>query len=73
MVTELRDSINIVKRDVASVAASSLNQGGGGGGCPQVACVGTGTFISFTCVQLVLILGYMVYRNSKADAAKKFY
>ncbi|OQR72209.1 protein ERGIC-53 isoform 2 [Tropilaelaps mercedesae] len=74
LITEMRDSLNVVKRDVASVSAATLNNRAQPlVGCPQPSCVGTATFIAFTCVQLILVLGYMVYRNSKADAAKKFY
>ncbi|XP_067003335.1 protein ERGIC-53 [Anabrus simplex] len=71
-VNEMRDAVNTMKRDVA--AASQRSSGGGGGGCPpQQPCLTTTIFLVFVVIQLIILLGYSLYRDSKEAQAKKFY
>ena len=71
---EIRDSINHVKRDMA-------NQYAGGRGakaapqvsCPEVSCSSTMVLVGALAVQLVLLMAYLMYRDSKEAQAKKFY
>ena len=63
LISEMRDGLNTVKRDVA---AASQRLGGGGGapvGCPPpTACLSTTIFLVFAVLQLVVILGYSLWR-----------
>ncbi|XP_064084264.1 protein ERGIC-53-like isoform X2 [Macrobrachium nipponense] len=71
---EMKEGLNIVKRDVSS-ANQRLNAVpvGGGQGCPAVSCVSTGIFITCMVIQVVLLIGYIIYRDNKEAQAKKFY
>ena len=63
LVSEMRDGLNTVKRDVA--AASQRLSGGAlpAGGCPpQTNCLSTTIFLVFAVVQLIVILGYSLWR-----------
>ncbi|KAK3881133.1 hypothetical protein Pcinc_014422 [Petrolisthes cinctipes] len=58
---EMKEGLNIVKRDL-SMASQKLNSGGtGGGACPSVSCVSTTVFIAFMFIQLALLIGYLMY------------
>jgi mannose-binding lectin 1 len=64
VISEMRDGLNTVKRDVAA-ASQRLSSGGGGGvgGCPpQTACLSTTIFLLFAALQLAVILGYSLWR-----------
>ncbi|KAJ4443884.1 hypothetical protein ANN_05671 [Periplaneta americana] len=65
LISEMRDGLNTVKRDVAA-ASQRLSAGGAGtaaGGCPpQTACLSTTVFLVFAVVQLIVILGYSLWR-----------
>merc|ERR1712038_753082 len=73
---ELRDNLNHVRREMQSATAKlgqtvkcpDLGSGGGGGGC-----VSTTVFVVLMLVQAVLIISYLIYRDSKETQAKKFY
>lgn len=73
---EVRDSLNHVRREMQSATAKlgqpvkcpDLGSGGGGGGC-----VSTTVFVVLMLVQAVLIISYLIYRDSKETQAKKFY
>ncbi|XP_050723841.1 protein ERGIC-53-like isoform X1 [Eriocheir sinensis] len=70
---EMKEGLNIVKRDLGT-ANQRLSGGlGGGAGCPSVSCVSTTIFITFMVLQIVLLIGYIMYRDSKEAQAKKFY
>ncbi|XP_068226768.1 protein ERGIC-53 [Palaemon carinicauda] len=71
---EMKEGLNIVKRDLTT-ANQRLTAGpvGGGQGCPTVSCVSTGIFITCMVIQVVLLIGYIIYRDSKEAQAKKFY
>ena len=79
LITEIRDSINRVKMDIQTGGGYG---GGGRGGqhqqqqqvqCPQVNCVNTMVLVGCLAVQLVLIMAYLMYKDSKEQQAKKFY
>ncbi|GBN75485.1 Protein ERGIC-53 [Araneus ventricosus] len=68
---EVKESLNIVKRDIAAVAAKSQ-----GGPCPvvqPVSCLTPAYFFIFMGLQLIVIIGYITYQSSKESQAKKFY
>ncbi|GIY01519.1 protein ERGIC-53 [Caerostris extrusa] len=68
---DVKESLNIVKRDLAAVAAK--NQGGP---CPvvqPVSCLTTTYFFIFMSIQIVVIIGYITYQSNKESQAKKFY
>jgi mannose-binding lectin 1 len=61
LISEMRDGLNTVKRDVA--AASQRLGGGALGGCPpSTTCVSTTVFLLFAALQLAVIIGYSVWR-----------
>jgi mannose-binding lectin 1 len=63
VINEMRDGLNVVKRDVAAASQRLVSGSGTPAGCPQqVACVSTTVFLIFVVVQLVIILGYSVWR-----------
>jgi len=75
ILSEIRDSLNHVKRDMANQYA-----GGRAGGsaqaqvkCPEVACSSNMMLFAALAVQLVLLMAYLMYRDSKEQQAKKFY
>lgn len=68
---EMKEGLNIVKRDLGT--ANQRLTSGPAGGCPPVSCVSTGMFITFMVIQVVLLIGYIVYRDNKDAQAKKFY
>jgi len=62
LISEMRDGLNTVKRDVAA-ASQRLGGGGAPGGCPPpTACLSTTVFLVFAAVQLAVILGYSLWR-----------
>ncbi|KAF7268601.1 lectin, mannose binding protein ergic53 [Rhynchophorus ferrugineus] len=70
LINEMRDGLNHVKSNMAQMASQT---GQGGGSCPQVSCVTVTTVLVIVAVQLAIILGYNVYRDSKDNQSKKFY
>lgn len=71
LISEMRDGLNTVKRDVA---AASQRLGGAPGGCPPpTACLSTTVFLVFAALQLAVILGYSLWRDNREAQAKKFY
>jgi hypothetical protein len=78
LLLQLKEGIIGLKRDLgvvsqrvhaAPVAAGQI----GGGGCPTVSCVSTTVLLGMSFVQIGVILGYLIYKNSKEEKAKKFY
>uniref|UniRef100_V5GWJ2 Protein ERGIC-53 n=1 Tax=Anoplophora glabripennis TaxID=217634 RepID=V5GWJ2_ANOGL len=69
IISEMRDGLNHVKQNVAQVS-QKLGQGQN---CPNVSCVSVTTLLGIAAVQLLIILGYNIYRDSKDSHAKKFY
>lgn len=72
---EIRDSLNTVKRDMNNGYARMQQQAGGGSAakCPDVSCPSTMVLVALLGGQLVIILGYLMFRDSKDNQAKKFY
>ena len=73
IVTEIRDGLNRVKIDMQNGYGRQPSGQTGTVKCPEVACVHSLTLIAFLAVQLVLIMAYLMYRDSKEQQAKKFY
>ncbi|XP_023226933.1 protein ERGIC-53-like [Centruroides sculpturatus] len=70
LINEVKDGLNIVKRDVSSLHAKT------GGPCPampQVSCLTPTYFFIFMGLQLIIMIGYITYQNSRESQAKKFY
>ncbi|KAG5679093.1 hypothetical protein PVAND_008687 [Polypedilum vanderplanki] len=72
LVTEMRDGMNQVKMSVAGVQAR-VNQPQPLQSCPTSNCLGLTPFLIAIAVQLVIILGYNMYREAKGNQSKKFY
>ena len=75
VVNEIRDGVNRVKMDMQNGYArqSGGNQNQGQPVCPQVNCVNTMVLVGALAVQLVLIMAYLMFKDSKEQQAKKFY
>ncbi|XP_066255407.1 protein ERGIC-53 [Euwallacea similis] len=69
LVSEMRDGLNSVKVGMSQVANQLSQQGA----CPKVSCVSVTTVLIIVAVQLLIILGYNIYRDNKDSHAKKFY
>lgn len=65
VVNEMRDGLNHVKQSINSVA-QVLNRPGGAQAqvapCPTQSCVSVTTFLVIAVVQLVVTLGYQIYK-----------
>lgn len=72
LVSEMRDGLNTVKQGVQGVQAR-INQPQPLNGCPTVKCVGLTPFLIAISVQLLIILGYNIYKDAKGNQSKKFY
>lgn len=68
LISEMRDGLNQIKRDV-----SQNGKVNSPGGCPTTSCLTTTMFLIFLAVQMVILLGYNIYRDNKEAQAKKFY
>jgi len=74
VISEIRDSINKVKMDIQTGPGyGRQGQPQGQVQCPQVSCVNTMVLVGCLAVQLVLIMAYLMYKDSKEQQAKKFY
>ncbi|KAL1501520.1 hypothetical protein ABEB36_006826 [Hypothenemus hampei] len=69
LVSEMRDGLNSLKVGMSQVAS----QVGQRGSCPTVSCVSVTSVLIIVAVQLLVILGYNIYRDNKESHAKKFY
>ncbi|KAJ8942634.1 hypothetical protein NQ318_013347 [Aromia moschata] len=69
LISEMRDGLNHVKQNMAQVT-QKLGQGQA---CPTGNCVSVTTVLVVAAVQLLIILGYNMYRDNKEHQAKKFY
>lgn len=66
----MRDGLNTLKRDVAQTNAKLGSQAGD---CPSGNCLTTTMFLVFLAIQMVVLLGYNIYKDNKEAQAKKFY
>ncbi|XP_034946790.1 protein ERGIC-53 [Chelonus insularis] len=73
LITEMREGLNHLKKDVSATNAKLTGFGGVPGACPTTSCLTTTIFLIFLVVQLIIILGYNLYRDNKEAQAKKFY
>lgn len=72
LVSEMRDGLNQVKRDVAQTYAK-LTGSGAPVACPTTSCLTTTMFLTFLAIQMVILLGYSIYKDNREAQAKKFY
>merc|ERR550519_2684942 len=72
VINEIRDSVNRVKMDMQNGYARQ-GQKQGQVTCPEVACVSTMMLVGALACQMVMIMAYLMYRDSKEQQAKKFY
>lgn len=72
LISEMRDGLNQVKRDVAQ-AYGKINSAGPTVACPTGNCLTTSMFIVFLIIQMIILIGYNLYRDNKEAQAKKFY
>ena len=74
VINEIRDSVNRVKMDMQNgYAKQGGQQQQSQVSCPEVACVSSMMLVGSLAVQLVMIMAYLMYRDSKEQQAKKFY
>jgi len=73
VINEIRDSVNRVKMDMQNGYARQGGQKAAQTTCPEVACVSTMMLVGALACQLVMIMAYLMYRDSKEQQAKKFY
>ncbi|GLV39697.1 ergic53 [Carabus blaptoides fortunei] len=67
LVSEMRDGMNHLKLSMAQKGGAPVQD------CPNVSCVSLTTLLVVIAGQLVLMLGYSLYRDNKEQQAKKFY
>lgn len=70
LASEMRDGLNNLKLGMQSVQ-SKVNQPQALGSCPS--CLGLTPFLIAIAAQLLIMLGYSIYRESKNNQSKKFY
>lgn len=69
LVREMRDSLHSLKREFSQTAQQITNSP-----CPQVTgCVSTTVLVALLVVQLLILISFMMYRDGKEKAAKKYY
>lgn len=73
LVSEMRDGLNTLKVSVQHVQMKVNSQPAGQNGCPNIKCVGLTPFLITIAVQLLIILGYQIYKDAKGNQSKKFY
>merc|ERR1712117_433355 len=66
---EIRDSINSVKREFSQTAQKIASSP-----CPtSTGCVSTTVLVALLGLQLFILISFMMYRDGKEKAAKKYY
>lgn len=55
LISEMRDGLNTLKKDIRQSNA-------GGADCPTVNCLTTTMFLLFIAIQMIILLGYSLYR-----------
>jgi len=69
MIREIRQTVDNAKREIIQTAQQIGNSP-----CPQTGgCVTTTTLVALLVVQLIILISYMMYRDGKEKAAKKYY
>lgn len=59
LISEMRDGLNTLKRDITQISTKVNN---GGTDCPTTSCLTTTMFLLFVAVQMIILLGYSMYR-----------
>ncbi|KAK0175762.1 hypothetical protein PV327_009488 [Microctonus hyperodae] len=72
LISEMRDTLNQVKRDIAQ-SYTKIGGDGQTGNCPTINCLNTTVFLMLLIVQMIIMIGYNIYRDNKGAQAKKFY
>lgn len=72
LVSEMRDGLNQVKLSLQHVQ-TRVNMPQAQTACPSSSCLGFTPFLIAITVQLIIILGYNIYREAKGNQSKKFY
>ena len=72
MVAEIRESLNHVKRDLTNGYARMQGMNTGAK-CPEVSCSSNMMLMLLLGGQLIVLISYMMYRDSKEAQSKKFY
>jgi len=74
VLAEIRDSINHVKKEVGGKAYGGRGQQAQAQvSCPEPNCSSSTVLVAALAVQLLLLMAYLMYRDSKEAQAKKFY
>jgi mannose-binding lectin 1 len=73
IINEMRDGINSLKHLLGQMGVGSGQAQGQVTACPQQKCLGLTPFLIAIIVQLVITLGYNIYRDNREAQAKKFY
>uniref|UniRef100_S4RV84 L-type lectin-like domain-containing protein n=1 Tax=Petromyzon marinus TaxID=7757 RepID=S4RV84_PETMA len=75
--THIRDTLELVKRDVGSLAQRPVRSQEQPMRCPEVppppSCLPPAIFLLFLALQTIVILGFLAYKNHRDAAAKKFF
>ncbi|CAO1314733.1 unnamed protein product [Diamesa tonsa] len=69
LISEMRDGLNYVKQGVQSVQAK-VNQPMPLNACPSTKCLGLTPFLIAITLQLLIILGYNIYKDNKGNKSK---
>lgn len=65
---EIKDQINNLKREFSQTAQQIASTP-----CPSAGCVSTTVLVALLGVQLLILISFMMYRDGKEKAAKKYY
>ena len=69
---EVKEGLNLIKRDISVTAQRLAAQPVTS--CPTAQpCLSTTIFAVFMVIQMVIMIGYFIYRDTKEAQAKKFY
>lgn len=69
LMREIKESLNNVKRDLSQTAQQIASTP-----CPQgQGCVSTTVLVALLVVQLLILISFMMYRDGREKAAKKYY
>jgi len=68
---EIKEGLNLIKRDISVTAQRLATQPAA---CPaSQPCLSTTIFVGFMVGQVLVMIGYFIYRDNKEAQAKKFY
>ena len=74
LLNEVREGVNVIKREVGSLGLKVETKASAAVGCPPVpTCVTTISLSVVMFVHLLVVMGYLLYKSSRESQAKKFY